>query len=126
VFADEGRSVVEAYFKKTGIVPANHVIVAQRRVLEENQWLAAEILRVFSESKQVAYQGGNFGNPAYLYFASSDRARQEAMVGNDPFAFGIAKNRQMLETLFRNSHEEGLTRRLAKIEEVFYPGLLES
>jgi len=32
----------------------------------------------------------------------------------------------MLEMLFQNSHEEGLTQRLAKIEEVFFPGLLDS
>ena len=48
------------------------------------------------------------------------------MVGADPFPFGIANNRKMLETLFRNSHEEGLTRRLAKLEEVFFPGLLDT
>lgn len=126
MFADAGRSVVEAYFQKTGIVPANHVIVAQRRVLEQNDWLAAEILRLFGESKQMAYRRGNFGNPAYLYFPSSDRASQEAMVGDDPFPFGIAKNRRMLETLFRNSHEEGLTQRLAKVDEVFFPALLDT
>ena len=31
MFADGGLSIVEAFHKKTGIVPANHVIVAQRR-----------------------------------------------------------------------------------------------
>ena len=48
------------------------------------------------------------------------------MVGNDPFPFGIKNNRQMLEMLFHNSHAEGLTQRLAKIEEVFFPGLLDT
>ena len=32
----------------------------------------------------------------------------------------------MLEMLFRNSHAEGLTQKLAKIEEVFFPALLDS
>jgi 4,5-dihydroxyphthalate decarboxylase len=126
MFADGGLSVVEAFYKKTGIVPANHVIVAQRRVLEQNGWLPSEILRLFSESKRIAYERGNFTNPAYLYFDHSDRANQEKMVGNDPFPFGIKKNRQMLEMLFHNSHAEGLTQRLAKIEEVFSPGLLDT
>ena len=126
MFADGGLSIVEQFYQKTGIVPANHVIVAQRRLLEENNWLAGEIVRLFSESKRIAYERGNYGNPAYLYFESSDRASQEKMVGTDPFPFGIAKNRKMLETLFRNSHEEGLTHRLAKIEEVFFPALLDT
>jgi len=107
-------------------VPANHVILAQRRVLQQNGWLASEILRLFSESKGIAYERGNFASPAYLYFDHSDRASQEKMVGNDPFPFGIKANRKMLEALFQNSHEEGLTQRLAKIEEVFFPGLLDT
>ena len=126
MFADSGLSVVEAYFKKTGIVPANHVIVAQRRVLEQNAWLPEEIVRLFTDSKRIAYERANFGSPAYLYFENSERASQEAMVGADPFPFGIAKNRQMLETLFSHSRQEGLTQRLAKIEEVFFPGLLDT
>ncbi|MGZ8496615.1 MAG: hypothetical protein ACXWWP_12005 [Candidatus Binatia bacterium] len=126
MFADGGLSIVEQFCKKTGIVPANHVIVAQRRVLEQNPELPQEILRLFSESKRIAYERGNFGNPAYLYFEHSDRASQEQMVGTDPFPFGIAKNKPMLETLFRSSHEEGLTQRLAKIDEVFFPGLLDT
>ena len=126
MFADGGLSIVEAFYKRTGIVPANHVIVAQRRLLEQNSWLPGEIVRLFSESKRIAYERGNFGGPAYLYFERSDRASQEKMVGADPFPFGIKNNRNMLETLFRSSHEEGLTQRLAKIEEVFFPGLLDT
>jgi 4,5-dihydroxyphthalate decarboxylase len=126
MFADGGLSIVEAFHKKTGVVPANHVIVAQRRVLEQNPELPGEILRLFSESKRIAYERGNFTNPAYLYFENSDRASQEKMVGNDPFPFGIKNNRRMLEMLFHNSHAEGLTQRLAKIEEVFFPGLLDT
>ena len=126
MFADGGLSIVEAFHKQTGIVPANHVIVAQRRLLDHNPWLASEILRVFSESKRIAYERTNFSSPAYLYFENSDRASQEQMVGNDPFPFGISANRKMLETLFQNSHEEGLTQRLANIEEVFFSGLLDT
>jgi 4,5-dihydroxyphthalate decarboxylase len=126
MFADGGLSIVEAFHKKTGIVPANHVIVAQRRLLEHNGWLASEIMRLFSDSKRLAYERCDFGWPAYLYFENSERAGQEKLVGKDPFPFGIKANRKMLETLFHNSHEEGLTQRLAKIEEVFYPGLLDT
>jgi len=126
MFADGGRAVVEAYFKKTGIVPANHVIIAQERVLHENPWLAAELFRLFSESKRAAYERTNFTHPAYLYFESYNRNGQADLFGEDPFPYGVSKNRPMLETLFANSHAEGLTRKLAKIEEVFSPTLLDT
>lgn len=126
LFGDGGCSVIKAFFQKTGIVPANHVIVAQRRLLDENPWIAAEILKLFTESKHAAYERNKFGAPAYLYFEAMDRAEQSALYGDDPFPFGIAKNRRMLETLFRSSHEQGLTRQLAKIEETFHPVLLDT
>jgi len=126
MFPDDGLSVVEAFHKKTGIVPANHAILAQRGLLEQNPWLPGEIFRLFSESKRIAYERARFAGPAYLYFEHSDRASQEKMVGSDPFPFGIQDNRHMLETLFLNSNVEGLTQRLATIEEVFCPSLLDT
>ena len=126
LFSDGGRAVVEAFFNKTSFVPANHVIVAQRRHLEENPWVAGELFKHFTESKQSAYDRNHFGSPAYLYFASNDRTAQAAKFGEDPFPFGISNNRKMLEVLFRNSHAEGLTQELATIEEVFYPSLLDT
>src|SRR6185503_9345611 len=121
-----GAAVVKAFFQRTGVVPANHVIVAQRRVLEQHPWLAAEVLQLFTASKQIAYERNNFAAPAYLYFETLNRSEQAALFGPDPFPFGISKNRRMLEMLFRSSHEQGLTENLAKIDEVFYPALLDT
>jgi 4,5-dihydroxyphthalate decarboxylase len=126
LFGDGGRAVVEAFFNKTGLVPANHAIVAQRRLLDDNPWLAGELYKIFSDSKQAAFERSNFTGPAYLYFESNERKTQAATFGDDPFPFGISKNRKMLEMLFRNSHAEGLTRNLARIEEVFHPALLDT
>jgi 4,5-dihydroxyphthalate decarboxylase len=126
LFNDGGQGVIEAFFRKTGIVPANHVIVAQRRLLEENAEVATELYRLFSASKQTAYEEESRRGPAYLYFEGSDPARQAEIYGDDPFPFGIRRNRPMLEMLFRNSHAEGLTRKLATIDEVFFPAALDT
>jgi 4,5-dihydroxyphthalate decarboxylase len=126
LFDDGGRSVVEAFFRKTGIVPANHVIVGQRRVLEQHPDFAAELFRLFSASKQAAYERQARRGPAYLYFEGTDAASQANTYGDDPFPYGIRRNRPMLEMLFRNSHGEGLTKKLATIEEVFFKGSLDT
>ena len=42
----------------------------------------------------------------------------------DPYPLGIEKNRAMLDVLFRASHEEGLTKKLARIEDIFDRSLL--
>ena len=126
LFSDGGREVVQAFFDKTGVVPANHVIAAQRRLLEEHSWLASELIKLFRDSKQCAYDRQRSDGPAYLYFEGNDPARQAATFGDDPFPFGVAKNRRMIEMLFRNSHEEGLTRNLARMEDVFSPSTLDT
>jgi 4,5-dihydroxyphthalate decarboxylase len=123
---DDGRAVIEAFFRRTGIVPANHVIVAQRRLLEQHSGLAMELFRLFSESKQTAYEREARHGPAYLYFGGATPESQAAIYGEDPFPFGISRNRSMLEMLFRNSHAEGLTRKLAAIDEVFFRGTLDT
>ncbi len=126
LFPDAGRTVIDAFFKKTGIVPANHVIVAQRRLLDRHPELAAELFRLFSASKQAAYENSARRGPAYLYFPENDPVVQAATYGDDPFPFGISRNRPMLEMLFRNSHEEGLTGKLATIEDVFFKEILDT
>ena len=125
LFSDGGREVVQAFFNKTGIVPANHVIVVQRRLLDDSPWLADELLKLFSDSKQAAYDKQARRGPGYLYFDGNDPVSQAATYGDDPFPFGVSKNRRMLEMLFRNSHQEGLTRNLARIEDLFFPSTLD-
>ena len=126
LFSDGGCAIIKSFFDQTGIVPANHVIVAQRRLLEQHPWIAGELLQLFSASKRTSYEKSRSGAPAYLYFEAMDRTEQAALFGDDPFPFGIAKNRAMLEMLFRSSHEQGLTQNHAKIEEVFHPALLDT
>ena len=126
LFSDGGRAVIQAFFDKTGVVPANHVIVAQRHLLEQHPWLASELIYLFHDSKQRAYERQARQGPAYLYFEGSDPASQAAIFGDDPFPFGVSKNRHMLELLFRSSHEEGLTKKLARIEDVFFPATLDT
>ena len=126
LFSDGGRDFVQSFFDKTGVVPANHVIVVQRRLLEQHPWLASELIHLFHDSKQCAYDRQARQGPAYLYFEGSDPASQAAIFGDDPFPFGVSKNRHMLEMLFRSSHDEGLTKKLARIEDVFFPATLDT
>ncbi len=43
LLADGGRRVVIDYFEKTKIVPANHTIAVQSRLLEEHPWVATSL-----------------------------------------------------------------------------------
>jgi hypothetical protein len=57
---------------------------------------------------------------AYLLFEAEDYRQQAELFGGDPYPLGIKQNQKMLEILFRGSHEEGLTKKQARIEDIFY------
>ena len=48
------------------------------------------------------------------------------ILGEDPFPYGVAANRRMLDTIIDYSHEQGLTPRRMNIEELFASETLDT
>ncbi len=92
----EGRR----YYEKIGIFPINHLVVVRRSLVEAHPWL-----------------------PARLYAACVEARRLADAAGNDPFPcpapYGNLANRNVLETLSRYVHEQGLTDRLVEPADLF-------
>jgi 4,5-dihydroxyphthalate decarboxylase len=125
-FTDGGRKIVTDYFTKTGILPSNHIIVVQKRILDEHPWVARELFRAFVQAKEIAYARARSAVGTYLLFEAEDYRQQAEIFGEDPYPLGIKQNRKMLEVLFRSSFEEGLTKQQARIEDVFDRTLLDT
>ncbi len=125
-FPDGGRSIATEYFQKTGILPSNHIIVVQQRIVDEHPWVAQELFEAFQRAKDIAYERTRLAMGTYLLFEAEDYKQQTELFGKDPYPLGIKQNRKMLEILFRSSYEEGLTKRQARIEDVFNHNLLET
>ena len=123
---DEGRGVTAEFFQKTGVIPVNHVTIIQDRVLKEHPWAAIELYRAFQQSKRVAYGRAKRQSFGYLLFEAKDFQDQAAEYGEDPFPLGIKANEKMLNLLFKSAFDQGLTKREFKIEEVFFPGILDT
>ena len=123
---DSGRQVITEYYQKTGLLPANHVVVVQKKILDEEPWVALELLKAFQRAKEIAYERAKASQTAYLLFGGDDYKNQAASFGQDPFPLGLRENRKMLELLFQNSHKEGLTRKLARVEDVFFRSTLNT
>ena len=114
------------FFQKTGVIPVNHVTIVQNRVLQEHPWAAIELYRAFQESKQVAYERARQVSSGYLLFEAKDFQEQATFFGEDPYPLGIKANEKMLNILFKNAFDHGLTKRQIKIEEVFYHSVLDT
>lgn len=126
LLSDGGRQIIVDYFKKTNVIPVNHMLIVQERILNEHPWVALELYKAFQRSKEVAYERAREFGAGYLLFVDSSFQDQAAIFGTDPYPQGIQPNKRMLEILFRGSFEQGLTKKVARLEDVFYPTVLDT
>ncbi|HTE86121.1 MAG TPA: PhnD/SsuA/transferrin family substrate-binding protein [Dehalococcoidia bacterium] len=112
------------YYQKTGIFPINHGMVVKRSLLEQHPWVAINLYKAFAEARdQVAARTREL---AGVYFdLGLLPADQRAAIAADPYPYGVKANLKVLETIAEYSHEQGLTPRVMKLDEVFAPSTLE-
>lgn len=115
------REVEMAYYKKTGHFPLMHTIAIKRSVYDANPWVAASLMKAFEAAKahcydQIAHTGVLQASLPWLHWHLEEEFR---FFGKDPFAYGLPANRSDLETLARYSLEQGLTHKLANVDEIF-------
>jgi 4,5-dihydroxyphthalate decarboxylase len=121
LFADviaEGRRFYAAH----GYVPANHTYMIRGSLAREQPALVASLYRAFAAAKAHAQQSLPPGKTPGLLFGNESLAATCASFQGDPFAYGIAPNRAMLETVVRMCGEQELIRDLPALEDMFAPG----
>jgi 4,5-dihydroxyphthalate decarboxylase len=125
------------FFRKTGLYPINHGVVVRRSILEKNPWVALNLYKAFVQAKELVI--GNMISAIEPYFATGmvggDLKSQNAVDGlghgfkpslpGDPLGYGIKASREVLETITRYVHDQGLTKERVKLEDVFWPSTLE-
>jgi len=111
------------YYDQHGYIPANHTYIIRGNLVRAHPALAANLYQAFSESKAVAQKLLPQSIPSDLIFGAEYLARSRDLFGDDPFAYGIASNRKMLDTVIQMSQEQGLIRDRPTLEEIFTPGV---
>jgi 4,5-dihydroxyphthalate decarboxylase len=120
LFADpiaEGARFFEAH----GFIPINHTYVIRGDVHREHPWLAFNLYTAFVRAKERALAHLADSIPSALIFGRDYLAQTRRLFGDDPFPYGLAANRQVLDTLVAYSHEQGLTASPMVVDELFAP-----
>lgn len=115
----------ERFFKKHGYIPANHAFAIRGDVNQKYPWVAFNLYKALIAAKEYADERLKESIPGGLVFRDEYYAKTREIFGADPFPYGIKANRKMLETIIDYSYEQGLTKKKAKIEELFAPPTLE-
>ena len=115
----------ERFFKTHGYIPANHAYIIRGDVARKYPWLAFNLYKAFVKAKEIAQERLADSLPSALIFGPQYLATTKKIFGADSFPYGVAANRPMLQTIIDYSHEQGLTARKLRIEDMFAPSTLD-
>jgi 4,5-dihydroxyphthalate decarboxylase len=117
------RAEEERFFRKTGIFPIMHLITIRRAVLEQYPWIAMNLFKMFDEAKRRCFNRLRDFTCARipLPWAAAITDEIAAIVGPDPYPYGIAESRPTLEAFCRYAHDQGVTQARMTIEDLFPP-----
>ena len=107
------------FYKNHGFLPVNHAYIIRGDIYKKYPWVAFNLYTGFVKAKALAREKLLERIPSALFFGPEYAAMTREIIGDDPFPFGIKANKAMLDTILGFSHEQGLTPRKMKIEELF-------
>ncbi|HEY3919740.1 MAG TPA: hypothetical protein VGL83_18265 [Stellaceae bacterium] len=123
------ETVERDWYRRTRIFPAMHTVVIRRDLYEKNRWLAKSLMQAFDAAKKRALDHYRFtetfmGAPFMTPWLPALLEKNRALMGADPWAYGVELNRKTIETYLRYHAEQGLSKRVWKVEELFAPECL--
>jgi 4,5-dihydroxyphthalate decarboxylase len=127
LFPDCRAAEIE-YYQRTGHFPIMHLVALRRDVYERDRTLAWRLYDAFLEAKRQAYSHlqSTGALVTSLPLQVSYAAETRALFGDDPFPYGVERNRHTMGALARYVYEQGVAPRELSVEEIFVPELLNT
>ncbi len=112
------------FYRKTGLYPINHAMVVRRSIVEKYPWVP---LNIFAAMRAARDAQRAKGMSLVTPWVESGLLGDDAAKGfaTEPLAYGVKGARDVLETITRYVHEQGLTDRRVTLEEIFAPSTLD-
>lgn len=124
LFADPTAESVR-YYRATGILPVNHVLVVRRTLFEQYPWVALNLYSAFLRAKALVTERLAGLVDRWVQIGSVDAAASTQLNQVDATPYGFAGQAHVLETLASYLHEQGLTEQKVDVAEVFAPNTLD-
>ena len=115
------REAEKEYFKKTGLFPIMHVIVIKRSIYERDPWVAQTLYKAFCQAKELCMKDLYDTNilRVSLPWTSAEYEETRDLMTADYWPYGLAPNRDNLETLHGYLYEQGLIKQRLDLGELF-------
>jgi len=116
----------EQYYARTKVWPIMHIIAVQKHIIDENPWVARNLLNAFNESKRRSIE--RLFDPAVsrypLPWLATYARKMRDMFDGDTFPYGIEENRATWEQMLLYTYQQGIAHRHMKPEEIFPKGIM--
>ena len=116
---DDRKAEAKRFFQKWGFLPVNHAYTIRGDIYRKYPWAAFNLYSAFVKAKAHFNAKLMDSIPSGLFFGKEYLTMTQEIFGSDPYPYGIKGNRRMLQTLIDFSHEQGLTSKRARVEELF-------
>ena len=115
----DSKAVEQAYYRRTQIFPTSHAITFHQAYLEKYPAAAREMFDACYEAKQLALRDD--ADATYSNFAWNRQVweEQRAVMGVDPWRYGIKGNQAALNALIRYAGEQGLLAKPVTLGDLF-------
>lgn len=126
-FYADPSGAAQDFYRRTGIFPIMHVVGIRRELVERHRWLPVAVYKAFEQAKTIALD--RLADPsapkASLPFLEELLAATHQLMGRDYWPYGVDANRATLEAFLAHHHEQGLSARRVKLDELFAPTTYE-
>lgn len=120
------QSLEYEYWQSTKIFPIMHVVAIKKSVLQENPWVAMNLLKAFEAAKQRSVErlfdvtASRFPLPWARVFAG----KISELFGDDGYwPYGIDANRTTISSFLRFAFDQGVTHKPLEVEDLFPEGV---
>lgn len=127
LFADS-IGAAEDWYRRTGIFPIMHLLGLRRSLADAHPWLPGALLKAFTQSKNMAQAAlaDTSATKVTMPFVEDNLGRARALIGPDPWTYGVKGNETALDTFLDHHHRQGLSPRRLSVDDLFHPATLES
>jgi 4,5-dihydroxyphthalate decarboxylase len=125
---EDYAEIERAYYRKTRIFPIMHVVAIRRDIYRAYPWAAQSLYKAFVESQRLVYEDlkETAALKSMLPWLTAHVEDVVKTMGADWWSYGFGPNRHVIETFLRYHHEQGLSKRRLRPEELFAPETLEA
>ena len=117
------RAQERAYYQRTGFHPIMHTLVIREELYREHPWVPESLYKACEEAKRWALKQMRFSGAQrnMLPWLHEEIAEMDALMGPNPWPYGVPENREILEAFLSYLVEQHFFEKAQPVDEMFTP-----